>query len=101
MHTLGAKQFNKYISDGKASVYRVEARLLNLHSRPQNAIGRTLNTRPVSVFRTSEHLRCWISSEPALPFFFWEAARVPLSERILLSSIAWLLFDREVDAAKR
>jgi hypothetical protein len=32
MHILGAKHFNKYISDGKTSVYRVKARLLNLHS---------------------------------------------------------------------
>ena len=33
MHLLGAKPFNNYISDGKVSVYRVKARLLNLHSR--------------------------------------------------------------------
>jgi len=33
MHILGAKQFNKYISDGKRSVYRVKTRLLNLHYR--------------------------------------------------------------------
>jgi hypothetical protein len=32
MHILGAKQFNKYIGDRKASVSRVEARLLHLCS---------------------------------------------------------------------
>jgi hypothetical protein len=38
MHILGAKQINNYISNRKVSVYRVEARLLNLHSRSRNAI---------------------------------------------------------------
>jgi hypothetical protein len=31
-HILGAKQFGKYISDGKASAYRIKAPLLNLRS---------------------------------------------------------------------
>jgi hypothetical protein len=32
----------------------------------KNEIGSQLSSRPVSVFRASEHLMCWISSEPGL-----------------------------------
>jgi len=101
MHILGAKQFNKYINDGKASLYRVKARLLNPHSRPQNKIGSLLNSRLVSAF-TLQNISCAGSAANlASTSCRLAAKRAPSPERAVLSSIAWLLLGRGVDAAKR
>jgi len=39
MHILGAKPFVRFLEAKKPSLFRVEARLLQLHSRAENRAG--------------------------------------------------------------